>query len=143
MRDIKIHRPTLGPYMSVLCFRYLSDDAEELAGHALIIDAGRQRGHDLIEELGLQKSSRDAQYIQEHLDKFLGEDGTRLCLVNQVKEKEGGGYEVYTSDNAHAVYTLGVLIGAISAMTGLTMLGKESEKTQQDASEGVYFIEPL
>lgn len=142
MKDIQIHRPTLGPFMSVVCFRYLHDDAIDLAGEALIIDAGRQRGHDVIAEQGLANTGNNhtADTLYQELTKALGPDGTRLCLIKSVEAKDGG-FEIKATECASHIYTLGVLIGAISAMSGKTMIGKQHEGA--DAHERIYNIEPL
>jgi hypothetical protein len=141
MSDMKINRPTLGPFMSVICFRYLNDDAEELAGRALIVDAGRHRGRDVIEELGLMGSHESAEALQKQLDDTLGVNGTRLCIIKSVTEKDDGGFEVHADECASPAYTMGVLIGAISAITGQTMLGKEF--AQDGGGSHTYHIDPL
>jgi len=143
MRDITVNRPTLGPFMSVLCFRYLHDDAEDLAGRALIVDAGRQRGQDIVEQLGKMGSNQSTAEIQKELQEALGPNGTRLCLVQSVQEKENGGYEIHSTECASPIYTLGVLIGSISAFTGKTMLGKDTDiQTNGDGGQ-IYHIDPF
>jgi hypothetical protein len=134
-------RPTLGPFMHVVCFRYLGADAEELAGRALLVDAGRQRGRDVIEELGLINNYESAEALQKQLDDTLGMNGTRLCIIKSVTEHADGGFEVHTSECAFDHYTQGVLIGAISAITGQTMLGEETGKPAEN--ERVYHIRPF
>lgn len=144
MKDISVQRPTLGPFMSVICFRYLHDDAMDLAGRALIVDAGRQRGQDLIEELGLVGSYHGADALQQDLYKALGPDGTRLCLIQRVEERDNGGFEVKSIECASPIYTLGVLIGAISSMNGKTMMGKDAtEENPQSDGAHIYLIDPL
>jgi hypothetical protein len=144
MRDIIVKRPTLGPLMSVVCFRYLHDDAIDLAGRALIVDAGRQRGQDLIEELGLQGKFSGADDLLKSLQNALGPDGTRLCLIGQITQNDNGGFEVHATECASPIYTLGVLIGAISGITGKTMLGEEVEAAGKDEGEArIYTINPL
>lgn len=144
MRDVTVNRPTLGPFMHVVCFRYLHDDAVELVGNALIIDAGRQRGHDIIEQLGSLSTNSDTDAIYKLLYDTLGPDGTRLCLVHSVKQTENGGYEVYSTECASPIYTLGVLIGAITAITGQKMSGKEVAVTGEEGIEGrIYHIEAV
>ncbi len=144
MRDIRVKRPTLGPFMSVVCFRYLHDDAMDLAGRALIVDAGRQRGQDLIEELGLQGKFSGADDLLKRLQDAFGPEGTRLCLIEQIIEKDDGGFEVHSTECASPIYTLGVLIGAISGITGKTMLGEEIEATGKEGVEGrIYSIHPF
>ncbi len=142
MRDIEINRPTLGPFMSVVCFRYLNDDAGELAGPAMIIDAGRQRGHDLIEEMGVMGSHQKAEDIQAELNKALGVDGTRLCLVKSITE-QGDGYEVVVTEYPSPTYTMGVLIGAISAISGTRMHATMKTQPGAGVEECVFHIEPV
>jgi hypothetical protein len=139
--NVKIERPILGEFMNVICFRYLGADAEELAGRALVVDAGRQRGQDVIEELGLQNSHTSADALQKQLDDVLGLNGTRLCIIDKVVATETGGFEVHTNECACNVYSQGVLIGAISSITGKTMLGKEVGETGTNGH--IYSIEPL
>jgi hypothetical protein len=139
MRDIQLNRPTLGQFMSVVCFRYLNDDAQELAGPAMIIDAGRQRGQDVIEGLGVAGSKQDSDAILKELDGALGVDGTRLCLIKSIKEIDGV-YEVVITEYPCVSYTMGVLIGAIGAINGIRMHGKVTSETD---SECTYQIEPV
>lgn len=146
-------RPTLGDFMNVVCFQYLRQVAEETAGRALIITAGRQRGHDLAEELGLMGVSQDAAVLQQKLDHALGAEGTRLCLVQNITAKANGGYEVritesaciagVTSSEPLCAFTMGVFIGAISTMTGQRMLGTETQCAATGADACIYQIDPV
>lgn len=143
MQAMEIDRPTLGPLMSVVCFGYLATDAEELAGPGLLVDAGRQRGQDVIEALGKTGSHQQAAAIQRELDAALGEQGTRLCLIQQISEQADGSFEVHAAECASDTYTLGVLIGAISAITGTRMLGKQTGPSEMGTNGRVYTIYPL
>lgn len=145
-------RPTLGPMMSLNCFQYLRAGAEEIADRALIISAGRQRGYDLIKSLGLLGKSQDSALIYANLGAALGSDGTRLCVVESVAAKPDGGYEVRITEGActagqessipHCAFTMGVFIGALSAITGTRMKGHETECCACGAAMCVYQIEP-
>jgi predicted hydrocarbon binding protein len=147
------NRATLGSFMSIKCFHYLRHGAEDAAGRALVVSAGRQRGNDLVHELGLAGSSQDAATIAAKLDVALGADGTKLCFVSGVTAKPNGGYEVriregactagVTSDEPYCAFTMGVFIGAISAITGRRMLGKETECTAMGKPECVYQVDPI
>lgn len=139
--------------MSLTCFHYLRHGAEDNAGRALVIAAGRQRGQDLVESLGLLGAAQDAQVIRQKLDAALGVDGTRLCLVRSVVAKENGGYEIRISEGActagvtsaepYCAFTLGVFIGAIGAISGRRMLGRETTCTAMGNAECVYQIDPI
>lgn len=148
-----ITRPTLGSFMSMTCFQYLRVVAEETAGRALVISAGRKRGQDLVQELGLSNSAQAPDIIKAKLDAALGMDGTKLCIINSVTAKASGGYEVRITEGActagvtasepHCAFTLGVFIGAISALSGRTMIGKESECSAMGGTECAYQIDPF
>ncbi len=114
-----------------------------MAGRALVVDAGRQRGQDLIEEHGLTGSHQTADAIQQELDKAFGINGTRLCLIQEITQNDDGGFTVRATECACPTYTLGVLIGAISAITGQTMLGKEIDAPQEGAEGRIYHINPF
>jgi predicted hydrocarbon binding protein len=146
-------RPTLGPFMHTVCFQYLRTVAEETAGRALVISAGRKRGQDVINGLGLNGKATDADVMRAKLDEVLGVDGTRLCIVNSVTAKANGGYEVRIKESActagvtasepQCTFTLGVFIGAISTLTAKTMVGHETECCAMGAAECVYQIDPF
>jgi predicted hydrocarbon binding protein len=146
-------RPTLGSLMSLTCFHYLRHGAEDAAGRALVVSAGRQRGHDVAEELGLLGSMAEAEQIREKLALALGAEGTRLCLVQSVTPTANSGFEVrvaegactagVTSQEPYCAFTLGVFIGAISAITGQRMIGREVECSAMSRPECVYLIEPF
>lgn len=147
-------RPTLGPHMSLVCFHFLRQGAEDTAGRALIVAAGRQRGESVVDGLGMRGGLEDAEAIHGHLARILGAEGTRLCLVNAIAGKANGGYEVHISEGActagvtdasepYCAFTLGVFVGAIAAFTGRRMLGKETTCSAMGASECVYQIDPI
>jgi hypothetical protein len=72
-------RPTLGPFMSLLCFQYLRVGTEEVADRAPVVASGRQRGYDLVEGLGLLGSTTDNETIRVQLNEALGVNGTKCA----------------------------------------------------------------
>ncbi|HEX5690878.1 MAG TPA: 4-vinyl reductase [Roseiflexaceae bacterium] len=146
-------RPTLGPFMSLVCFQYLRLGTEEVADRAPIVASGRKRGYDVVEGLGLMGSTQDAKVIRDKLDDVLGIKGTRLCNVKSVAPKANGGYEVridegactagQTSSEPVCAFTMGVFIGAVHAITGTRMKGQETECCACGANECVYQIDPV
>lgn len=146
-------RPTLGSMMSLTCFQYLRIGAEEVADRAPVVAAGRKRGAELVEQLGLRGSTTDGTRIAELLGGELGVNGTRLCLVTGVTETASGGYEVrliegactagQSSDTPLCAFTLGVFVGAIQALTGKTLRGRETACCACGAPECVYQLDPL
>ncbi len=146
-------RPTLGDYMSLICFHYLRQGTEDIAGRAAIVAAGRNRGSDLCESLGLNGATSDGAVMTEKLYDALGEAGTRLCLVDSVTQQPDGSYEVHIHEGActagvqsavpYCAFTMGVFVGAISAMTNTRMLGREQTCEAMNGKECVYLIEPV
>lgn len=146
-------RTTLGPLMSLVCFQYLRIGTEEVTARAPIVAAGRKRGTELIQQLGLAGATVDAAKIHAELAQALGVDGTRLCIVQSVNVLPSGGYEVHitegactanqTSDEPHCAFTLGVFIGAISTIIGKLCSGHETQCIACGANECIYIIEPI
>lgn len=146
-------RTTLGQFMNLACFQYLRVGTEEVAGRAPIVAAGRKRGYDLIESLGLLGTTQDAAAIQNALAAALGVDGTRLCIVNSIAPTGNGGYTVKISEGACTAgqtaseplcaFTMGVFVGALHGITGAQMRGKESVCSASGAETCVYEIEPV
>lgn len=146
-------RPTLGSFMSMTCFQYLRIGTEDVAGRAPIVAAGRQRGYDLVESLGLLGSTADADVIQKKLDAALGAEGTRLCLIKAVTKKPNGGFEFRLTETACTTgqqsseplcaFTLGVFVGAVHAITGQRVKGVETACTACGSDECVYQIDPV
>jgi hypothetical protein len=148
-----LNRPTLGPFMNLVCFQYLRIGTEEVADRAPIVASGRQRGFDLVEQTGQLGSTKDASVIRQKLNAALGVDGTRLCIVKSISVKPEGGYEVriiegactagQTSSTPLCAFTMGVFIGAIHAITGVRVKGYETECCACGAAECVYQIDPV
>ena len=146
-------RPTLGSFMSLTCFQYLRLGTEEIADRAPIVAAGRKRGFDLLEGLGLLGSSEDPALMQSKLAAALGASGTKLCLVQKITKNDNGSYEVHLSEGACTAgqtssepvcaFTLGVFIGALHGFTGTPMRGRELQCSACGANECVYLIEPV
>lgn len=154
MNAAEIGRPTLGEFMSLVCFQYLRVGTEEVADRAPVVAAGRTRGFGVIQSLGLAGKSPDAAETKRLLNDALGVNGTRLCIVNDVIKKDNGGYEFHIvegactaagqkSDTPHCAFTLGVFIGAAQALMGVPVRGTESQCIACGADECVYHIEPL
>jgi predicted hydrocarbon binding protein len=139
--------------MSVACFHALRVGAEDIAGRVPIVAAGRDRGSAVATELGLTGKSQDAGLIAEALRAALGPDGTRLCLVDSITAKPNGGYEVtiregacttgVTADEPHCAYTMGVFVGAVSAISGQRLKGSETVCSAMGQPHCIYQLDPL
>lgn len=143
-------RKELGDFMSIECFRYLRMGAEDTAGRALIVAAGRQRGHSLKDNL--QNISEDVATLTQELNRILGKEGTHLCLVDSIS-KTSNGYRVEISESAcstglvtdspNCAFTLGVFIGALEVAVKKRLIGHESECVACGAAHCIYNLEFL
>jgi V4R domain len=146
-------RQELGEFMHMVCFQYLRTYTEEVAGRAPIVAAGRKRGYDVIEGLGLLGSTSDPAQIYAQLNATLGAQGTKLCLIQRITVKPNGGFEVtltdsactggVTADEPICAFTLGVFVGAFHALTGVRMTGHETACQACGAPMCVYQIDPV
>jgi hypothetical protein len=116
--------------MHTVCFNYLCEQAEDLAGPVILVDAGRRRGSDIATTQGMQNTTLDLDTYQATLDDILGEQGTCLCIVQSISKRDNA-YVVQVAECANEKYTLGVFIGLLSEMTGTTLLGK-TETTNEE-----------
>lgn len=144
-------RPQLGDYMSIECFRFLRAGAEDTAGRALIVAAGRQRGLSLADVLaGI--NAEDEAGITQALNKALGIEGTRLCIVEAITKTEIG-YQVRISESAcssglhttdpNCAFTMGVFIGAMEAVVKHRFNARETECVAIGNNHCVYDLEML
>lgn len=147
------NRDTLGPFIHAICFQYLRLTTEEVAGRAPLIAAGRKRGFDVVESLDLLNHSQDPAVILKKLQPVFGAEGTRLCLIDSIGVQPNGGYEVriresactmgMRSDEPMCAFTLGVFIGALSAISGQRMIGREVACQACGVPQCIYMIDPV
>ncbi len=147
----EVTRPQLGAFMSAECFRYLRHWAEETAGRGLIVQAGKQRGLSLADMLK-GNSVDDLPAATRVLDKVLGKEGTRLCIVDAVT-KTANGFQVRVSESAcstgmktdapNCAFTLGVFIGAMELICKQRLTAHETDCVATGHSQCVYELEVL
>ncbi|MDB9527320.1 hypothetical protein PN498_15070 [Oscillatoria sp. CS-180] len=144
-------RPELGDYNSIVCFKALvvgvQDALGEKAGFIALTAAGRQRGRQLADSLGLTNCQYPLEEAAELIKKALGEKGTRLCLIDSV-EKRGEVFRVACREticssgeepgsDTKLSYTLGAIQGALEAMFGLRLRGKQTESVLRGSTQDV------
>ena len=150
-------RPRLGDLNSIVCFRALVVGMEETLGaRAALVAlkaAGRRRGAQLVESLGLTgKGPDDTAVLAEALDAALGTKGTRLCLIPKV-EREGETFRVFlaeticSADEAQGSdrelsFTFGALHGAIEALYGVKLRGKQTGSILRGQEFDIMELEP-
>lgn len=148
-------RPELGEYSSIVCFKALVAGLEEALGEkaALIslIAAGRARGKQLAESLGL--SGLSVAEVTPLIQKAIGLEGTRLCKVNSITE-EGDIITVSCSETICSAgeeqgssrvlsFTHGAIQGALEQMTGKRLRGKQVESVLRGGSADVLEFQAL
>jgi hypothetical protein len=145
-------RPTLGNFSNIVCFKSaivgMEDALGEKATAIALIAAGRRRGKNLAQELGLTIANLSLDDIASKLGFALGKDGTRLCLINRI-EAEGHVIKVYTSETLcsageapgserKCTYTLGAVWGALEQTVGKRLQGKHVESVLRGGQYDVF-----
>ena len=131
-------RGQLSDFSSIVCFRALMTGIEKIMGraaHGTLAGAGRMRGRDLVESLGLEGKGFDgAEGSMRHA---LGEDGTQLCVIEQIERVDDETVIVRLFDTVESAseppgsdrrlgFTLGAVHGAVEALTGGKWTAKQT-----------------
>jgi predicted hydrocarbon binding protein len=138
--------------VSVSCLQQLRIYTEDLAGRGPVLGAGRLRGRGVIAELGLDDASLDDEKLLSLFVEVFGINGTGLCRVVGISSDGAGAYVVQLIEGActhqmqatepMCVYTLGVFMGALQALTGAVMQGTETTCEAKGDSMCTYVISP-
>ncbi|MGB2927058.1 MAG: hypothetical protein WBB82_17300 [Limnothrix sp.] len=150
-------RHELGQFNSTICTKAIVVGIEEALGEKAaaiaLIMAGRQRGKDLARDLDVVgKGEKLAiEEIGAQAAKSLGQDGTRLCLIDKVEKKEGEDgpfYLVYTRETICSAgeeegsprlctYTLGAIQGFLEAFLNQRLRGEQVESVLRGGDHDV------
>ena len=145
-------RPTLGEFSSIVCFKSVITGMEDALGEKAtaisLIAAGRARGKNLAQELGLSGASTDLAAIATKLDEALGTSGTRLTNVDKIVQ-EGDKILAYCSEtvcssgeaqgsNRKCTFTMGAVWGAIAEITGKKLRGVHTESVLRGGTHDVF-----
>lgn len=152
-------RHELGDFMSTVCFKAAVVGLEEALGPKAaaisLIAAGRQRGKQLAESLGLVNRSQDVS-LAEVTDKIrfaLGKEGTRLCVIDKI-DQENGTYKIYARETVcsageqegssrQCTYTLGAIQGFLEAFSGQRLRGRHTESVLRGGTHDLLEYAPL
>jgi predicted hydrocarbon binding protein len=150
-------RSELGDFNSIVCFKAVVVGIEEALGEKAaaiaMIAAGRTRGKKLATDLGLTGKAHSLEEVAQLLRAALGEEGTRLCIVDKVVE-ENGNYQVYCRETVcsagepqgsprQLTFTLGAIQGALEQAIGKRLRGKQVESVLRGGSHDVIEFEVL
>jgi predicted hydrocarbon binding protein len=150
-------RVELGDFSSIICFRAVVVGSEEALGEKAaaiaLIAAGRSRGKQLAEQLGLTGKGLDATEIVSKLQAALGKDGTRLCIVDKIAQVDEAiqvhcRETICSAGEPHGsprqlTFTLGAIQGVLEQVTGKRLRGKQIESVLRGGSHDVVSFEVL
>lgn len=135
-----ILRKELGDFNSIICFRSVVTGLEKIMGTAAargnLIRAGRLRGVEVVQDLGLSKTNKPLAEWSQLVGKAIGKDGTQLCTISNL-EKDGDIYRVYLSETICSAgeeqgssrelsFTQGAILGAVEEASGLRLSSKQT-----------------
>ncbi|HEY9701525.1 MAG TPA: hypothetical protein V6C58_03725 [Allocoleopsis sp.] len=149
----KVQRTELGLFSSVVCFKAVVVGIEDALGAKAaaiaLIAAGRKRGRELAQGLGLVNNGEDVALsaLGEKLNHVLGANGTRLCIVDKV-EQVGDVYQVYTRETIcsyaeeegstrSCTYTMGALQGILEIFLGKKLKGTQTGSVLRGAEHDI------
>jgi predicted hydrocarbon binding protein len=155
----KALRNELGDMMSSVCFKSAVTGLEEALGEKAaaisLIAAGRKRGKQLAEHLGLVNKSSEFPLsdITSKLQHALGKDGTRLCVIDRIEQFDDR-WKVYTRETVcsagelegssrQCTYTLGAIQGFLEAFSGKRLRGKHTDSVLRGSDHDVLEYEVL
>ncbi|TVQ18395.1 MAG: hypothetical protein EA367_14925 [Leptolyngbya sp. DLM2.Bin15] len=139
MMSTHLLRPELGDFSSIVCFKAVIVGVEEALGEKTaaiaLLAAGRLRGKNLAKDLNLSNTNMPLDQVTILLNKALGKDGTRLCLVDNILEVDET-YQVFCREtvcsagepqgsNRNLSFTLGAVQGALEEITQKRLRGKQ------------------
>ncbi len=150
-------RPTLGDYSSIVCLKTIITGMEDALGEKVtaiaLVSAGRNSGKKLVAELGLSKSDLTVNEIAIELDRALGLEGTRLCMIDKI-EQTPEAVVVYTRETVcssgepqgsqrKCTYSLGVVWGAIEQIFGKRLQGKQTQSVLRGCDRDIFEFKDL
>lgn len=150
-------RNELGDFSSIVCFKALVIGTEEALGEKAaaiaLISAGRTRGKQLAEQLGITGKGISSAEIVPLLQSALGKEGTRLCIIDKIVET-GETITVYCRETICSAgdpqgsprkltFTLGAVQGVLEKVTGKRLRGKQTESVLRGGSHDVIEFEVL
>ena len=151
-------RPQLSDFSSIVCFRAVVTGIEDALGvraaTIALVAAGRTRGKQLAQELGLSNRTDNLAEIAELMNAALGVQGTRLCIIDKIESAEEGRIRVYCRETVcssgempgsdrNLSYTMGAVQGVLEEVTGKRLRGKQVDSVLRGGEHDVVELTPL
>jgi predicted hydrocarbon binding protein len=151
------NREQLGDFSSVVCFKAVIVGVEDTLGvdgaGVVFTRAGKVRGQQLAESLGLANKNVPVDKLAAVLDEALGLSGTRLCRVTGAS-MEGDNIIVETRETVcsagepagsdrKCTFTLGAIWGAVEAVTGKRYLGEHTDSVLRGGTSDKFVFSPM
>jgi predicted hydrocarbon binding protein len=145
-------RPSLGEFSSIVCFKAVITGMEEALGEKAtaiaLIAAGRTRGKNLANELGLSGATKDLDLIATKLNAAVGSAGTRLTAIDKIVQ-EGDIIKVYCTETVcsagepqgsprKCTFTMGAVWGALTEITGKKLRGLHTDSVLRGGAHDVF-----
>ncbi len=145
-------REELGDFVSIVCFKGIITGMEDALGEKAtsiaLTAAGRTRGKNLTNSLGLAGSNIPSEEIASKLDFALGENGTKLCKIDKVEDGDTlvkvyaretiGSSQEESGSSRKCSYTLGAVWGALENIYGKRYRGFHTESTASGSEHDVF-----
>ncbi len=150
-------RSELGDFSSIVCFKAVIVGIEEALGEKAaaiaLISAGRQRGKQVANQLGLTGKELASENTIALLQTALGKEGTRLCIIEKIVEA-GESIKVYCQETICSAgepegsprkltFTLGAVQGVLEQSSGKRLRGKQIESVLRGSDHDVIEFEVL
>jgi hypothetical protein len=150
-------RPQLGDFSSIVCFKAVITGMEDALGDKAtaiaLTTAGRARGKQLADSLGLSGSVESLDQAQAKLSQALGKDGTRLCIIDKIVT-DGDTIKAYTSETVcsageaqgsdrKCTFTLGAVWGALEQILNKRLRGVHTESVLRGGNYDLFEFTPL
>lgn len=150
-------RSELGQFSSIICFKAIVTGAEEALGEKAamitLISAGRARGKQVAEQLGIKGKGTSPEELVPLLQQALGKNGTKLCIVDKI-EQTAESIKVYCRETICSAgepqgsprkltFTQGAIQGVMESVMGLRLRGKQTESVLRGSSHDVIEFEVI
>jgi predicted hydrocarbon binding protein len=150
-------RSELTDFSSIVCLKAIITGMEEALGDKAtaiaLVAAGRARGKQLAESLGLAGANMSLEDVTSKVAYALGKDGTRLLILDKI-EQEGDNYKVYTRETVcsagepngserQCTFTLGAVQGVLESVTGKRLRGRHVASVLRGDTHDVFEYMPI